>query len=124
MAGTVRSGHGAHLSVEQALTLFGDSRIMPVVLGKTHQITEYGSTHRIFTQGQRPETGGERGKADETRAGNRHAARSVSPRALDQRVRPACGSHNVHGMKPSWVACSNGIASASWPLMIAQLPRW
>jgi len=53
MAGTVRSGHGAHLSVEQALTLFGDSRIMPVVLGKTRQITEYGSTHRIFTEGQR-----------------------------------------------------------------------
>jgi len=50
MAGTVRSGHGAHLSVEQALTLFGDSRIMPVVLGKTRQITEYGSTHRIFTE--------------------------------------------------------------------------
>ncbi|HEY8827812.1 MAG TPA: HNH endonuclease signature motif containing protein, partial [Jatrophihabitantaceae bacterium] len=38
---------------EQALTLFGDSRIMPVVLGKTRQITEYGSTHRIFTEGQR-----------------------------------------------------------------------
>ena len=53
MAGTVRSGHGAHLSVEQALTLFGDSRIMPVVLGKTRQITEYGTTHRIFTEGQR-----------------------------------------------------------------------
>jgi len=52
-AGTVRSGHGAQISVEQARTLFGDSRIMPVVLGKTRQITEYGSTHRIFTQGQR-----------------------------------------------------------------------
>jgi hypothetical protein len=23
---------------------------MPVVLGKTRQITEYGSTHRIFTE--------------------------------------------------------------------------
>ena len=49
----MRSGHGAQISVEQALTLFGDSRIMPVVLGKTRQITEYGSTHRIFTEGQR-----------------------------------------------------------------------
>ena len=33
-AGTVRSGHGAQISVEQALTLFGDSRIMPVVLAR------------------------------------------------------------------------------------------
>jgi len=37
----------------EALTLAGDSRVMPVVLGKTKQITEYGTIHRIFTEGQR-----------------------------------------------------------------------
>jgi len=51
--GTVTTGHGAHISAELALTLAGDARIMPVVLDKTRQITEYGSTHRIFTEGQR-----------------------------------------------------------------------
>ena len=51
--GLVTTGHGAHISAELALTLAGDARIMPVVLGKTRQITEYGSTHRIFTEGQR-----------------------------------------------------------------------
>jgi hypothetical protein len=51
--GTVTTGHGAHISAELALTLAGDARIMPVVLDKTRQITEYRPTHRIFTEGQR-----------------------------------------------------------------------
>ncbi len=36
----------------------------------------------------------------------------------------AWGSHREQGMKPSSVAWSNGMASASWPLMMAQSPRW
>jgi adhesin HecA-like repeat protein len=51
--GLVATGHGAHISVDEALTLAGDARIMPVVLGKTRQITAYGTAHRIFTEGQR-----------------------------------------------------------------------
>ena len=51
--GLVGTGHGTLISVDEALTLFGDARVMPVVLGKTRQLTEYGSTHRIFTEGQR-----------------------------------------------------------------------
>jgi hypothetical protein len=48
--GLVSTGHGAHLTVDEALTLAGDSRIIPVVLGKTRQVTEYGTAHRIFTE--------------------------------------------------------------------------
>jgi hypothetical protein len=46
-------GHGALISVEQALTLAGDARLMPVTLTRTREITAYGDTHRIFTEGQR-----------------------------------------------------------------------
>ncbi|HEY8827919.1 MAG TPA: DUF222 domain-containing protein [Jatrophihabitantaceae bacterium] len=52
-AGLVTTGHGAHISVTEAMNLFGDARVMPVVLGKTREITAYGSTHRIFTEGAR-----------------------------------------------------------------------
>jgi hypothetical protein len=51
--GLARTGHGALISVDQALTLAGDARLMPVVLTKTREITAYGDTHRIFTEGQR-----------------------------------------------------------------------
>jgi hypothetical protein len=51
--GLVTTGHGALISVDQALTLAGDARIMPVVLTKTREITAYGEAHRIFTEGQR-----------------------------------------------------------------------
>ena len=52
-SGLVTTGHGATITVEQALTLLGDARIMPVVLTKTREITGYGDTHRIFTERQR-----------------------------------------------------------------------
>ena len=52
-SGLVTTGHGATISVAQALTLVGDARIMPVVLTKTKEIASYGDTHRIFTEGQR-----------------------------------------------------------------------
>jgi hypothetical protein len=52
-SGLVNTGHGAQISVTQALSLAGDARIMPVTLTKTRAITSYGSTHRIFTETQR-----------------------------------------------------------------------
>ena len=51
--GLVTTGHGAQISVPEALTLFGDARIFPVLLGNTGEILAYGSTRRIFTEGQR-----------------------------------------------------------------------
>ncbi len=51
--GLVTTGHGALISVEQALSLTGDARLIPVALTKTREITAYGDTHRIFTEGQR-----------------------------------------------------------------------
>jgi hypothetical protein len=51
--GTVTTGHGARISVPEALTLIGDAQIFPVTLTKTKKITAYGDTHRIFTQNQR-----------------------------------------------------------------------
>ncbi len=51
--GLVTTGHGALISVEQALSLTGDARLIPVTLTKTREITAYGDTHRIFTEGQR-----------------------------------------------------------------------
>jgi Domain of unknown function (DUF222) len=51
--GLVSTGHGALITVEQALSLAGDARVMPVQLTKTKEITAYGEAHRIFTEGQR-----------------------------------------------------------------------
>ncbi|MCW2647332.1 MAG: hypothetical protein JWP07_3441, partial [Pseudonocardiales bacterium] len=51
--GLVTTGHGAQISVPEALTRFGDARILPVLLGDTGQIIAHGHTRRIFTEGQR-----------------------------------------------------------------------
>jgi hypothetical protein len=51
--GLVTTGHGARISVPQALTLIGDAQLIPITLTKTKKITAYGDTHRIFTQNQR-----------------------------------------------------------------------
>jgi hypothetical protein len=51
--GLVSTGHGALITTEQALTLAGDARLIPVRLTKTKEITAYGDTHRIFTERQR-----------------------------------------------------------------------
>jgi hypothetical protein len=51
--GLVTTGHGAQISITQALSLAGDARIMPVTLTKTRRITGYGTAHRIFTETQR-----------------------------------------------------------------------
>ncbi len=51
--GLVTTGHGALITVEEALSLVGEARVIPVVLTKTREITAYGDTHRIFTEGQR-----------------------------------------------------------------------
>ena len=51
--GTVTTGHGARITVPEALTLLGDAQLTPITLTKTKKITAYGDTHRIFTQNQR-----------------------------------------------------------------------
>jgi hypothetical protein len=51
--GLVTTGHGAQISVPEALTLFGDARIFPVLLGDAGQIIAHGHSRRIFTEGQR-----------------------------------------------------------------------
>ena len=51
--GVVRTGQGAYISTELALTLHGDARLVPIIFGSTKQVTAYGTAHRIFTEGQR-----------------------------------------------------------------------
>ena len=51
--GIVRTGQGAYLSTELALTLHGDARLVPIIFGSTKQVSAYGTSHRIFTEGQR-----------------------------------------------------------------------
>ena len=51
--GVVRTGQGAYISTEQALTLHGDARLVPIIFGSTKQVSAYGTSHRIFTEGQR-----------------------------------------------------------------------
>ena len=51
--GTVTTGHGARITVPEAMSLLGDAQLTPIVLGNTRNIEAYGDTHRIFTQNQR-----------------------------------------------------------------------
>lgn len=51
--GLVSTGHGSLISIEQALTLATDTRLIPVIFGTCKNVTAYGSTQRIFTEGQR-----------------------------------------------------------------------
>ena len=51
--GLVSTGHGALISAELARSLLGDARITPVALGEHGEITDYGSSRRFFTEGQR-----------------------------------------------------------------------
>jgi hypothetical protein len=51
--GLVTTGHGAQISVPEALTLFGDARLFPVLLGDAGQIIAHGHSRRIFTERQR-----------------------------------------------------------------------
>jgi hypothetical protein len=51
--GLVTTGHGALISAQLALSLLGDARITPVALGEHGEITDYGSSRRFFTEGQR-----------------------------------------------------------------------
>lgn len=51
--GLVRTGHGALIPAEQALTLIGDAQLLPVVFANAKKIDAYGSTQRIFTAQQR-----------------------------------------------------------------------
>ena len=52
-AGLVTTGHGSQFSVSQALRLATDARLIPVVFGTAKQVSAYGTSHRIFTEGQR-----------------------------------------------------------------------
>jgi hypothetical protein len=51
--GLVTTGHGALITAQLALSLLGDARVIPVVLGQNGQILAYGTSHRIFTESQR-----------------------------------------------------------------------
>jgi Domain of unknown function (DUF222) len=51
--GSVTTGHGARISLEAALMLATDARVIPIVFGKAKRVSAYGSGHRIFTEGQR-----------------------------------------------------------------------
>ena len=51
--GLVSTGHGALISMEQALTLATDARLIPIIFGNAKRVAAYGSTQRIFTEGQR-----------------------------------------------------------------------
>lgn len=52
-AGSVTTGHGATISLDQARPLIGGARVMPVIFDQARQVTAYGTAHRIFTEGQR-----------------------------------------------------------------------
>ena len=52
-AGLVSTGHGSLISMEQALTLATDTRLIPVIFTGVKRVAAYGTTHRIFTEGQR-----------------------------------------------------------------------
>ncbi|MDQ2749495.1 MAG: HNH endonuclease [Actinomycetota bacterium] len=51
--GLVATGHGIQISAAEALSLFGDARIFPVILDDTGEIKDYGPARRIYTEGQR-----------------------------------------------------------------------
>lgn len=51
--GLVPTGHGALMSLRGAATLIGEAQIFPVVLSGLKGIEAYGTSHRLFTQGQR-----------------------------------------------------------------------
>jgi hypothetical protein len=52
--GLAQSGHGALIPVSEALRIAGgDARVFPVIFDKTRRVQAYGSSHRIFTEGQR-----------------------------------------------------------------------
>ena len=53
-AGLATTGHGATVTLEQALRIAGgDARVFPVIFDKARRVKSYGSAHRIFTEGQR-----------------------------------------------------------------------
>jgi hypothetical protein len=52
-AGLVTTGHGALLSLQQALQIATDAEIVPIVFGAAKQIAAYGSAHRIAKPSQR-----------------------------------------------------------------------
>jgi hypothetical protein len=51
--GLVLTGHGALISLDEALSLLGDAQVHSVLLGGLKRIEAYSDTHRIFTQAQR-----------------------------------------------------------------------
>src|SRR5450631_3486365 len=51
--GLATTGHGALISVEQALTIATDAQTIPVVFDTAQAISAYGSTHRTATRTQR-----------------------------------------------------------------------
>jgi Domain of unknown function (DUF222) len=52
-AGLVSTGHGAIVSVEQALSICTDAQLVPAVFTKANAITAYGTAHRIAKPSER-----------------------------------------------------------------------
>src|SRR6202012_1730514 len=51
--GLVTTGHGALISVDAALKMAVDARVIPVVFGAAKEIIAYGTGQRFFTEAQR-----------------------------------------------------------------------
>jgi hypothetical protein len=51
--GLVTTGHGAQISLTEALKQASDARVIPIVFGKAKEILAYGTSHRIFNENQR-----------------------------------------------------------------------
>jgi hypothetical protein len=52
-AGLVTTGHGAIISLRQALSIATDAEVVPIVFGSAREVAAYGSGHRIATAAQR-----------------------------------------------------------------------
>ena len=52
-AGLVTTGHGAIISVDQAIAICTDLKVLPVIFDDAHAITYYGNDHRTATVAQR-----------------------------------------------------------------------
>ena len=95
--GLVTTGHGARISVEQALRMATDARLVPIVFGTCKQVTAYSTGHRIFTPTQRlAMTARDRGCSFRAATSRRPGAKPTtspttpSPDAPPSRTAPCC----------------------------------
>jgi hypothetical protein len=130
--GLVRTGHGAHITASEALTLFGDARIYPVTLGGDGQIIDHGPARRIFTEGQRlAMTARDAGCSfpgctqPPTRCHSHHITDySITHRTSVQDGTLLCGFHHREHHKLGWTChMINGIPHWTAPNAV-QLAGW